>query len=641
MSVERGLFLVLVSLILYLLTDMNFQYVIGVILIIFLYKKVSVRYMILFTLLLVISSFINFTETPDNLCGTVVDVRDKVTIISIGKNEYSMFDQEELSLHDQVCVTGTVTPLRIESTFVTNPVYRWSNQRNHRGTIDVESIEVVKKGLTITSRIFEHISKIDSSGWLKAFLFDHPSPIIGHFTTVFVSGGLIASSLVSLIKGLFGYIFYEKKRQYFVSLIIGICWLLTGGSFVLTRILLSDAIQYFKLKPLAKISLAYVLLLVLYPHHVLHPGLVIPLTLSLINVFNYPRFLTRMAILPCIQTLLMYRFDFLSAILFPILRIISVICYLFAWICLIWPSLVTIFIRMCEWLSFNAIPFASYFRMTGHPGIILSLFWVMAIFGARISNKQLIIRMSVLLLLFQLKFILNPFTTVTFFNVAQADSALIELPFNQGKWLIDTGRSGTSGLLRANLLYRGISRLDKVFISHDDSDHNGGLEMLQRDFYIDKVYKEHMSENLEHFLLISLIDQREETEDNDNSLVHYFSVNGLSYLFLGDISKEKESELIRQYPFLKADIVKLAHHGSKTSTSQRLLSHIQPRLAIISADPQVYGHPHKITLKSLWQFKIPYLATYRDGDIRISTLGNFHLVMSSAGGFGIMRTVIK
>jgi competence protein ComEC len=123
--------------------------------------------------------------------------------------------------------------------------------------------------------------------------------------------------------------------------------------------------------------------------------------------------------------------------------------------------------------------------------------------------------------------------------------------------------------------------------------------------------------------------------------VHLFSINGLNYLFLGDISKERESELIKKYPFLRADVIKLAHHGSKTSTSEGLLAGFRPRVAIISSDPSVYGHPHKQTLRTLWQFRIPYLSTHKDGDIRISTLGNFHFVLSSAGGFGIMRTVIK
>ncbi|MBV1709228.1 MAG: MBL fold metallo-hydrolase, partial [Erysipelothrix sp.] len=233
------------------------------------------------------------------------------------------------------------------------------------------------------------------------------------------------------------------------------------------------------------------------------------------------------------------------------------------------------------------------------------------------------------------------FTSVTFFNVAQADSALIELPYKQGAWLIDTGRASTSSLLRANLWYRGISHLNAVVISHMDNDHSGGLEMLQKDFSISKITTNHV--DIEHlgFSLHSLLEKKEGVSDNDNSLVHLFSINGLTYLFLGDVSKDREADLIRKFPFLYADVIKLAHHGSKTSTSEGLLANLQPRLAIISADPRVYGHPHKQTLRTLWQFRVPYLSTHRYGDIRISTLGNFHFVMSSAGGFGIMRTVIK
>lgn len=641
MSVGRGLFYVLISFILYLLTASLFRYAVGTLLAIFLYKKVDIRFLLLFVFLILICAVLNQTAEPGQLCGKIVDVRDKVSIVLIDKNEYSLFEQQGLTLDDQVCITGTVTPLRIGSTFVINPIYRWSNQRNHRGTIDVENIEIITVGNSFRSHLFSRVSKIDSSGWLKAFLFDHPAPVNGHFTAMFVSSGLIASSLVSAIRKLSGYFFSEKKRKLLISLILLLCWLVWGSSFVLSRILLSDVCRYFKLQPLARVSLVYLLLLSFYPHHLLHPALVIPCTLSLINVFGYPRFLTRMAILPLIQTLLLYRFDFLSAVLFPFFRFIAVMCYLFAWTCVFLPQMINLFVHTCELLSIDDLRFASYLRITGYPGIILSFVWVMAIFARRVSKKQLILRLSGLLLVFQLRYFLNPFTTVTFFNVAQADSALIELPFNQGNWLIDTGRSSTSSLLRANLWYRGISHLDALLISHDDSDHNDGVEMLQKDLTIGQIQLEHANVNIEGFTLYSLLEKKGGLSDNDNSLVHLFSVNGLNYLFLGDISKEREADLTRQYPFLQADVIKLAHHGSQTSTSEGLLSNFQPRLAIISADPKVYGHPHKITLKTLWQFRVPYLSTFKDGDIRISTLGNFHFVMSSAGGFGIMRTVIK
>lgn len=641
MSLERGSFYVLISFMIYLLTSPPLNIMVFCLLLLFLYVRNRRRFALFFFIIVIVSIGIDLPSDSEHLCGKVLDVREKVTFLSINNKEYSIFEQDGLSLDDLVCVTGSVVPNRFGSTFVDDPILRWSGQRNHVGSIDVENLEILSRGKSLRNLLFKRISNIDTSGWLNAFLLNHPAPRVGHFTSLFLSSGLIASSLVSVLRGILGYFVTEKIRQRLITLLLIIFGLMWGSSFVMSRILISDGCRYFKLKSLGRVSLTYIFLLCLYPHHLFHPALLIPLMLSLIHVFDYPKFYTRMAILPMILTLLTYRFDFLTALFFPIARVIAFAGYLFAWLCVFFPEFVAHFIKICELLSVDGAYFFSYFILTGYPGIILSVVWLFSVLSERLSGKQLIQRLCVLIFLFQIRFYINPFTTVTFFNVAQADSALIELPFNQGKWLIDTGRPGTSALLRANLWYRGISTLDAVFVSHMDNDHSGGLTMLEKDFLIHEIISE--DRNVEHsgFHIYSLLEKKAGGTDNDNSLVHLFSIKGLNYLFLGDISKERESELIKKYPFLRADVIKLAHHGSKTSTSEGLLAGFRPRVAIISSDPRVYGHPHKQTLRTLWQFRIPYLSTHKDGDIRISTVGNFHFVLSSAGGFGIMRTVIK
>jgi competence protein ComEC len=641
MSVERGIFLVLIAWIIFKISAGVISFIVFLLLAMALFDRVGLKYCFLFMLVISMSYVLNKPATLTDLCGTIIDIREKVTFLRIGKVEYSMFDQKQLSLDDQICVIGKVVLNKSGSTFVSDPILRWANQRNHGGSINVESIEIISKGNTFKSRLFDRINITDASGWLKAYLFGHPAPINGDFTSLFVSGGLIASSLTAMIRNILGYFFTEKVRRWMMSSILVLIWLFWGGSFVLMRLFLSDLSRYLNIKPLGRVSLTYLCLLCIYPHHLTHPAFVIPLTLSLINVFGYPRFLSRMAILPLILTILTYRFDFVSALLFPILRIIAMFGYLFAWLCTLLPLLIPHFIKFCEILSIHEFEAVTKLRLTGHPSIIFSIIWVMVLFSKRLSKKQLIIKTIVLIAVFQMSPYLNPFVTVTFFNVAQADSALIQLPYNQGNWLIDTGRTSTSALLRANLWYRGISHLDAVFISHQDSDHSGGLAMLMRDFSINEIIRDATDYHHNGYIMYSLMDVEENLNDNDNSLVHLFSINGLTYLFLGDISKSREVELVRKYPFLQADVVKLAHHGSKTSTSVELIASTQPRLTIISADPRLYGHPHKETLKTLWQFQIPTLSTYLNGDIRISTLGNFHFVMSSSGGFGIMKTVIK
>ena len=641
MSVDRKWFLLLILMGLYTSSEPSLRIFLLPLVLLILFYKADLWMCGWFLILVTISYFCYLPSVPNELCGIITDIRENVTVIRIERQEYSLFDQDNLSLHDEVCIAGTFEPIKNSSAFVTDPIRRWSFQRRHMGTINVEHLEIVKRGNTFKSFVFARVSRIDISGWLKTFLFAHPAPIQGHFTVLFVSGGLIAGSMVSLLRRLLGFFFEENKRQWIVTAILILIFLIWGGSFVCARLLISDVIRYRKISPLARVSVTYAILLSLFPYHLTHPALIIPLSLSLIQVFNYPRFSMRMAILPLIQTFSVYRFDFLSALLFPVLRIIGCMGYIFAWICVVFPNTTEIFITCCEWLSFEKMPIFRYFQLTGYPGILLTVFWIFLLFIRRRSNQEIMLRLCLLILLFQMRFVIIPWTTVTFFNVGQADSALIELPFRQGSWLIDTGRKGSAALLRANLLYRGHSTISTVIISHDDSDHNGATEMLNRDFIVERWVFDNENIIRYPYILNSLMSKDESVDDNDNSLIHLFSVNGLNYLFLGDVSKSREAELMRKFPFLRADIVKLAHHGSKTSTSETLLANIQPRLAIISSDPSVYGHPHKQTLRTLWQFQIPFLSTYQHGDIRISSLGNFHFVMSSSGGFGIMKTVIK
>ncbi len=641
MSVERKLFIVLIFLFLYSMTFQPFRFFLLPLILILLLVKTGLRFCVWFLMLVILSFFANHYSAPLKMCGTVSDIREKAAYVRIEGFEYSVFEQKNLSLDDYVCIEGEIMEVSHRSTFVSDPITRWANQRKHIGSIDVKALNVIQKGTSVRSKVFQRVIAIDDSGWLKTFLFAHPAPIVGHFTILFVSGGLIASSMVSMIRKLLGFVFEEKKRQIIMSILLILSVLIWGNSFVCFRLLLSDGIRYSKLTPLARVSIVYSLLLSLFPYHISHPALIIPLTLSLIRIFGYTRFMTRLALLPLIQTWLLYRFDLMSALLFPVFRMAALAGYILSWLCVVYPKFLPYLISFCQGLSFQMFPLFSVFRLTGHPGFIVALIWVFVLLHRRLTKRETAWRLCLMVVLFQLRFYLNPLTTVTFFNVGQADSALIELPFRQGSWLIDTGRPKTSALLRANLLFRGLSHLDAVIISHDDLDHSGGVDMLARDFTVGQWVKDDRHIQSGDFILYSLLKPDPSFDDNDNSLVHLFSVNGFSTLFLADISEEREAELIRKYPFLTVDVIKLAHHGSNTSTSAILLANTQPRLAIISADPRIYGHPHKQTLRSLWQFRVHSISTHRHGDIRISSLGNFHFVMSSSGGFGIMRTVIK
>jgi len=104
--------------------------------------------------------------------------------------------------------------------------------------------------------------------------------------------------------------------------------------------------------------------------------------------------------------------------------------------------------------------------------------------------------------------------------------------------------------------------------------------------------------------------------DNNRSVVLYAKIGPLSWLFTGDLEKEGEQQLLASFPHLHADVLKVGHHGSETSTSEPFLQTVAPKLAIISVGKNNrYHHPHQLVLERLKAHHIPVLRTDEHGAI--------------------------
>lgn len=102
--------------------------------------------------------------------------------------------------------------------------------------------------------------------------------------------------------------------------------------------------------------------------------------------------------------------------------------------------------------------------------------------------------------------------------------------------------------------------------------------------------------------------------ENDNSSVIYIELNNYKFLFMGDASVTTEKEIIDKYNLPVIDVLKVGHHGSKTSISEYFINEINPKYSIISVGKNNrYGHPNKEVLDNLDNSKI--YRTYRDGSI--------------------------
>ncbi len=252
----------------------------------------------------------------------------------------------------------------------------------------------------------------------------------------------------------------------------------------------------------------------------------------------------------------------------------------------------------------------------------------------------------------------------TFLDVGQGDSILLEFPEGR-KLLVDSGPSqksapGNISPLGSQLLRFGIRRLDGIFITHPESDHYGGFIDLIEEIPIDTLYCSGDSNTSEQFQTFardierkgipiervlhgdSLSGIRDATvtvlspfsEDliygldnrNERSLVILVEVEGFRMLLPGDIGEHREEMLSNETNLPDVDLLKIPHHGSRFSTTEKFLWMTQPEIAVIQCGENSHGHPAPEVLSRLTAFNIEVFTTLFDGNIRVTWDGKKMLI---------------
>lgn len=272
---------------------------------------------------------------------------------------------------------------------------------------------------------------------------------------------------------------------------------------------------------------------------------------------------------------------------------------------------------------------------------------------ARISLIFVVIMVLAVFVVVSKPDIQNRMTSVFMFDVGQGDSFLIQAS-NGKQMLIDGGKDATvlSELSRA--MPWGDKSIDIVLATHPDMDHVGGLdEVLKRykvgmfltsevggeteeyknllalvnkkkipAYVVQQGMKLDLSEK-EYFLVLFPDRDVRGWETNTGSVVGKFVSGKRSVLFTGDSPTSIEQYLSATISKdLDVDILKLGHHGSRTSTTAVYLKATTPSLALISAGKNnSYGHPHKEVLTLLKQFSVPFVSTQESGTTTFKTDG--------------------
>ncbi|MGO9015456.1 MAG: ComEC/Rec2 family competence protein [Dissulfurispiraceae bacterium] len=235
--------------------------------------------------------------------------------------------------------------------------------------------------------------------------------------------------------------------------------------------------------------------------------------------------------------------------------------------------------------------------------------------------------------------------SVTFLDVGQGDGAVIELP-DRRTLIMDTGNSGFQ--IGEFLRYRGVNEIEAIMLSHGHHDHTGGLEYLINTFKVRSIwdnnrliYKNGILEKVGHrglqrgdvirgtgyaitvlhpydgFYSAGANKSEENSEENNDSLVLRVQGTAASFLFTGDVEKEGEEDTAHTGQALKSSVLKVAHHGSRTSSSEAFINAVSPEIAVISCGRKNrFGFPHEQTLSMLSNCRV--FRTDRDGAVGIS-----------------------
>lgn len=246
--------------------------------------------------------------------------------------------------------------------------------------------------------------------------------------------------------------------------------------------------------------------------------------------------------------------------------------------------------------------------------------------------------------------------SVHFIDVGQGDSELIITPNNK-VILIDCGDNNKGDLVVDYLKSKKIESIDVLIATHPDADHIGGCDNVLENFEVLNVYDDGLSKdtmtfneyinlakktnyhalNQDLFLelddsvniqLLVAYDTAGVFDDvNEDSVVVKMVYKNSSFLFAADCETDCEKTLVDTAD-LDVDVLKVGHHGSRTSSTPIFLSEVTPEISIISVDVvNRYGHPHQETLDRL--SKTNLLTTEEKGDIIITTNGNDYTVETS------------
>ena len=560
--------------------------------------------------------------------------------------------------------------------------YLLSNKINY--VVTASKITIIKKNdnifYTLKNNLLKRIESANrSKGYILAFLYADKSLIekdiytkyqkIGVSHLFAVSGmhvSLISIVLLKLLNKI-----KERKRYIIVSIFLSIYLFLTNFTISMVRATFQFILFFinksFKLNidNSNLVLFLFSILVIINPYNIYNIGFLFSFIISF-TLIRCSKLIKGKFIIKSLKTSLIsffssmpvlinnfFFFNFLGIILNIIyIPFVSYILFPLSLVTVLFPSLDNIlymFISCFEKITdfFSNIKFLS-FSICKMNIFLIIIYYIIFIYILK-RKKKLIYK--IIIVIISLTFLINNGrivnNEVSILDVGQGDSSLIRL--KNKNILIDTGGNINYDISKNILIPYfksvGIKKIDYLVLTHGDYDHMGEAINLVENFKVEKViFNCGLYNDLEN-KLIEVLDKKkikyyscikelnidnnkfhflqtkEYDNENENSNVIYTELNGYKFMFMGDAGVEKEKDILEKYNVSKIDVLKIGHHGSKTSSDKSFIDEINPKYSVISVGKNNrYGHPNKEVLNNLDNSKI--YRTDINGEIQIKIIRN-------------------
>ena len=624
------------------------------------------------------TSKINVNEDFTGIVTTIVKKENSIKLTIKGKEKLIVYinNIENIELGDKVVVKGEYT-LPKKATIPNNFDYQKYLYNNHIFYIMyAKELKIIKKNQNITFKIKKYIldktSNYTNNGYLNAFIIGDKTDL--EFYETYQNNGIshlfalsgMHISMLSLI--IYKLVNKFKHKDLIVIMFLLFYITLTNFSASILRTIIFFIILKLNKKLDLNISTKNTLLITLSIIMIYNPVIVFDIgfqysglvTFGLIvstkyykkNYF-YNLFITSFIALLFSVPITLYN-NYELNLLSILNNLINVPLITFV----IYPlSLLTFLLKFLEPiynLTINLLEFINNISNIFSLNIIIPkvhiifylIYYLLIYLYIESNNKKYILIASLYLLSFKLKPFIDLNNYVYYLDVGQGDSSLII--YNDIVVMNDTGGTSnynvSSGCIKL-LKSLGYSHIDYLILTHGDFDHMGDSIYLINNYKVKNVVlnndsfneletnliKELKNKKIKYYQnvekipisnnIITILNTEEYDNENDNSNVIYIELNNYKFMFMGDAGVDKEKDILERHNISNIDVLKVGHHGSKTSSSKSFINKINPKYSIISVGKNNrYGHPNKEVLNNLDHSKI--YRTDEDGSIMFKIKNN-------------------